>query len=160
MTCKAIERLILESEERPLREEERRAVDGHLGSCPNCRAFQAGRADLQRALKSLPAEELPASLDLETRRACLGELDLERGGTAAARRANVPWPVVIASVLFALLAAFWLTATLGDLKPGDALPWTSWVAVAFIAQGVFVLFLSPVIFRAVRRPAFEDAPIS
>jgi hypothetical protein len=159
MSCKAIERLILEGEERPLREEERRALDGHLGLCPDCRTFQAGRIALRQALKGLPAGELPASLDLGTRRACLEELDPERAGTAAARRANVPWPVVAASVLFALLAAVWLTATLGDLKPGDALPWTSWVAVAFIAQSVLALFLSPVIFRAVRRPAVEGPSI-
>jgi len=159
MRCKAGQRLILEGEERPLRDEERRALDGHLETCPECRTFQAGRIALRRALKELPAEELPAPLDLGTRRACLAELDAERRGTAA-RGANVPWPVVAASVLFAILAVVWLTATLGDLKPGDTLPWTSWVAVAFIAQGVFVLFLSPVIFRAVRTPAAEDAPVS
>jgi len=160
MRCQAIERLILEGEERPLREEERRALDRHLPACRGCRAFEAGRAALRQALKDLPAGELPVSLDLGTRRACLEELNPERVGTAVARRTRIPLPVVVASSLFALLAAVWLTASLGDLKPGDTMPWTSWVAVAFMAQGVFVLFLSPVIFRAVRRPAAEGAPIS
>jgi hypothetical protein len=160
MTCKAIERLILESEGRPLREEERGAVDGHLPACRNCRAFQAGRLALRQGLNDLAPGELPRSLDLRTRQACLEELGAGREGRAAAvRRAGVPLPIVVASALFALLAAVWLTATLADAKPGDALPWTSWVAIAFMAQNVFMLFLSPVIFRAARPSAVETATI-
>ncbi len=161
MRCQAAERLILESEERPLVEKERLLLDGHLERCPDCRAFQAGRAALRQALKDLPAAGLPVSLDAGTRRACLEELAAERAGTAAARTPRVPWPVVAASVLGALLAAVWLAGTLPDIQPGETLPWTAWLAVAFMAQNVFVLFLSPVIFRASRRPdAVEDAQTS
>lgn len=160
MRCKAIERLILEAEERPLLEDERRTLDRHLPGCRECRGFVAGRAALRQAVKGLPAEELPPALDLGTRRACLEELAPERPGTAASRRARVPLPVVVASALSAVLAVIWLTVTLADAGPGDALPWTSWVAIAFLAQSAFVLFLSPVIFRAARRPAVGGAPIS
>ncbi len=160
MRCRASERLILEGEERTLREEERRALGGHLERCPDCRAFEAGRAALLRAVEDLPPGQLPESLDLGTRRACLEDLAAARqGGGAAVRGARVPWPVVAASALFALLAAVWLAATLPDVKPGDVLPWTTWAAIAFMAQNVFILFLSPVIFRATRRPDVEAAAI-
>jgi len=157
MRCHDFERLILDGEERPLTENERRALNGHLERCPDCRAFEAGRAALRQALKDLPAAGLPESLDVGTHRACLEELAAERAGIAAGRAARVPWPVVAASALAAILAAVWLTATLPDIKLGDALPWTAWLAVAFMAQSVFVLFLSPVLLRTARRPDAEDA---
>src|SRR5512135_1072211 len=131
MRCQAAERLILESEERPLLEKERPALDSHLERCPDCRAFRAGRAALRQALKDLPAAGLPESLDVGTRRACLGELAAERAGTAAVGTPRVPWPVAVASVLAALLAAVWLAGTLPDINPGETLPWTAWLAVAF-----------------------------
>ena len=40
---------------------------------------------------------------------------------SASGGAKVPWPVVAASALFALLAAVWLAVTLADVKPGDSL---------------------------------------
>ena len=159
MTCKAIERLILEREERPLGADERGAVDRHLPACPDCRAFQAGRRALGEGLKDLPKEGLPRSLDLRTRQLCLEEMGADsEGSPVAARKAKVPLPVIAASVLFALLAAVWLTVTLADFKPGEALPWTAWVAVAFIAQNAFVLFFSPVIFRAARTAGTASIP--
>ena len=157
MKCQAVERLILEGEERPLREDERRTLDGHLAGCPDCRAFESGRADLRRSLADLSRPGLPSSVDLRTRRACLEELDLQRKVAATAR---VPVPVVAASALFALVAAVWLAVTLADVMPGDSLPWTAWAAVVFLAQSVFVLFLSPVIFRAARRPDLEGTQVS
>jgi uncharacterized membrane protein len=68
----------------------------------------------------------------------------------AKRRAKVPLPVIAASVLFTVLAAIWLTAALADLTPGENLPTTAWLAIAFIAQNVLVLFLAPVILGAGR----------
>ncbi len=160
MTCKAIERLILESEGRPLGENERGEVDRHLPACPGCRAFQAGRRAVREGLKDLSPTGLPRSLDLRTRRRCLEELGaLPEGSWEAVRKTKVPLSVVGASVLFALLAVVWLTVTLAEVKPGDALPWTAWVAIIFIAQNVFMLFFSPVIFRAARTAAVETASI-
>jgi len=155
MKCKAIERLILESEEHALGGDEKRLVEAHLRECSGCRAFEAGRRTIREALKDFRRAELPRPLDLRTRRLCLEAL----GGSAAARKARIPVPVIAASILFSVLAAVWLTATLLDVAPGEPLPSGAWVAIVFIAQNALVLFLSPVILRAVR-PSKTETPLS
>ncbi|MGZ4887223.1 MAG: zf-HC2 domain-containing protein, partial [Candidatus Aminicenantales bacterium] len=74
MNCKAIERLILEGEERHLEEGERRRVEEHLRDCPGCRAFEAGRRVVREELKEIGLEGLPRTLDLRTRNLCLEAL--------------------------------------------------------------------------------------
>jgi hypothetical protein len=146
MTCKAIEQLILESEERPLHRDERELVEDHLRACPGCRMFQADRLAIRKGVRDLGRAELPQSLDLRTRRLCREALGMDR----AAGKAKIPGLVIAASVLFTVLSAIWLTATLIDVTPGQPLPSGAWAAIVFIAQNVLVLFLSPVILRMAR----------
>jgi hypothetical protein len=161
MTCKAIEQMILESEERPLEESERRKVEAHLRDCRSCRAFENGRRTIREELKGLPRADLPPSLDLRTRRLCLEAL---AGGSAtaspAAGRARIPVPVIAVSVLFTVLAAIWLTVALVDVRPGQTLPSGAWAALVFIAQNVLMLFLSPVVLRTTRPLERYDEPFA
>jgi hypothetical protein len=159
MKCQTIERLILESEERSLGEGERRMIEEHLAGCARCRAFQAGRRKILEGLRTLRPAELPPSLGRRTKELCLKELrGLEAGARPATEKAKVPIPVIAASVVFTLLAAVWLTASLLDVTPGQPLPSAAWGAVVFIAQNVLMLFLSPVILRA-RRPSGGEWPL-
>jgi len=144
MNCKAVERLILEGEGRPLEEGERRRVEEHLRACPGCRAFEAGRGVVRDGLKGLGREGLPRSLDRRTRNLCLEALGADAG------RRKVPLPVVAVALLFTLVAAVWLTVTLVDVAPGQPLPSGAWAAIVFIAQNALMLFLSPVILRSAR----------
>jgi hypothetical protein len=151
MNCKAIERLILESEERPLTDGELRSVEEHLRDCPGCRAFEAGRRVALEALKQMGREELPRSLDLRTRNLCLDALGAgAAAGLADAARAKVPFAITAVSLLFTGLAVIWLTVTLLDVTPGQPLPSSAWAAIVFIAQNALMLFLSPVILRPPR----------
>lgn len=146
MTCKAIEQLILESEERPLGGDERRMVEDHLRGCPGCRMFQACRLTVRKGARDLGGAELPQSLELRTRQLCLEAMDRD----PSAGKAKIPVPVIAASALFTVLAAIWLTVALIDVRPGQPLPSGAWAAIVFIAQNVLVLFLSPVILRMAR----------
>jgi hypothetical protein len=146
MTCKAIEQLILESEERSLGGNERRLVEDHLRGCPGCRTFQAGRLTIRVGARDLGPAELPQSLELRTRRLCREALDRD----PAEEKAKVPVSVIAAAVLFTVLAAIWLTVALIDVTPGQPLPSGAWAAIVFIAQNVLMLFLSPVILRMAR----------
>ncbi len=151
MNCKAMERLILEREGRPLADDERRRIEAHLRDCPGCRAFEAGQRVAREGLKEFRREGLPRSLDLRTRNLCLESL----GSGAAARsadtaRTKVPLAVTAVSLLFTLLAVIWLTVTLVDVIPGQPLPSSAWAAIVFIAQNALMLFLSPVILRTAR----------
>ena len=161
MNCKAIERLILESEERPLADGERRSVEAHLRDCRGCQAFEDGRRTIREELKDLRRAGLPPSLDLRTRRLCLEAL---AGGPAAASPAEgkpkIPVPVIAVSVLFTVLAVIWLTVALVDVMPGQPLPSGAWAAIAFIAQNALMLFLSPVILRSARTPEKYNEPFA
>jgi hypothetical protein len=147
MNCKTIERLILEGEDRPLGEAERHGVEEHLRVCSECRTFLAWRLSLRENAGGLAGVPLPPALDERTRRRCLESLEARSGARAGAGR-RIPVPVIAVAVLFTALAAVWLAGTLSDVIPGETLPATAWVAVAFIAQNVLMLFLSPVIFRS------------
>ncbi len=143
MTCRAIEFLLLESEDRALDGDDRRAVEEHLRDCPACRAFRAARLEIRDAASGFPRPDPPPALDRGTRSLCLEAL----AGTPAAS-AKVPLPVVLAAILFAALATVWLVGILGGVDPGRPLPAAAWAAIAFLAQNALVLLLSPVIFRA------------
>ena len=154
MNCKAIERLMLESEERPLADGERRKVEEHLRNCPGCRAFEAGRRVVREGLKEFRRQGVPRSLDLRTRNLCLDALGAgAAAGPADAARAKVPLAVTAVSLLFTVLAVIWLTVSLIDVTPGQPLPSSAWAAIVFIAQNALMLFLSPVILRPVRTSA-------
>jgi anti-sigma factor RsiW len=156
MNHRTIERLILESEERSLDAEERRRVDGHLEDCAACRDFAAGRLAVRESLKDVRWPEPSPSVEARTRRLCLEELSAAAAESRErAGRVRVPVPVAAAAVLFAVLAAVWLAGSLADLTPGENLPATAWLAVAFIVQNVLMLFLTPVVLGA-GRPAGDE----
>ncbi|HVP89969.1 MAG TPA: zf-HC2 domain-containing protein [Terriglobales bacterium] len=161
MTCGKTERLILDSEDRPLDASERQGLDAHLRDCARCRAFAAGRRALRGAAADLRWPATPASVGTETRRLCLEELagaEAERARRGP-RRARVPVPVAVAASLFTVLAAVWIAGVLADLKPGEAIPAMAWLAVAVIAQNVLALFLTPVVLGA-GRPDGDQGPRS
>jgi len=151
MTCRAIERLLLESDDRTLDGDERRAVEEHLGACSACRAFLADRRRIRGGLGEVDWPALPSSLGRRTRGLCLEAMNrgLEAGSPSPAG-ARVPVLVVAASIFFVVLVAIWLTGVLADVDPDLPLPPIAWAAIAFLAQNAFVLLVSPVIFRAAR----------
>ena len=91
MSHRTIERLILESEERPLDAGERRQVDRHLGDCTSCRAFASGRRTVRESLKDVRWPEPPLALKAETRRLCLEEMAAARSREREGR-ARMPIP--------------------------------------------------------------------
>ena len=155
MTCKAIERLILESEDRLLDSGERRRVDDHLHDCAGCRSFAAARAMIRKALAGVRWPEPPPAVAARTRQACLEEMGAAAGRTGE-RRARVPVPVAAAALLFTVLAAVWIAGVLADFTPGQSLPTSAWLALAFIAQNVLMLFLTPVVLGAGRPTGGEE----
>jgi predicted anti-sigma-YlaC factor YlaD len=155
MTCRTIEQLILESEDRSLDAGERRRVDGHLRDCADCRAFAAGRATVREALKGVRWPTTPQPVEAKTRRLCLEEMAAAERGRADGR-ARMPVPVAVAAILFTVLAVVWTAGALADLRPGESLPASAWLAVAFIAQNVITLFLAPVVLGAGRSARDEE----
>ncbi|MGB8952082.1 MAG: zf-HC2 domain-containing protein [Candidatus Aminicenantales bacterium] len=154
MTCRDIERLILERDDRPLSQEERRAVEEHLRGCENCRLFESGFAGIRKELRGIEWEILPEPLSFRTKRMAL---DVMGGKTAkesaARRRMSVPAAILAALAILTILTVIWVTGTLIDLAPEPTLkdlPIAAWGALLLIAQNALILFFTPVILRAMR----------
>jgi anti-sigma factor RsiW len=156
MTCRTVESLIIDSEDRRLGADELRRVEEHLAVCPACRGFAAGRRairdDLKAALPGLPPPELVEA----TRRRCLEALNPLASEARPSRR--LPAPIAAALGLLTVLTMTWLTMVLAGAEPDQALPPAGWAALVLIIQNALMLFFAPVVFRARRRP--EDGTVA
>jgi anti-sigma factor RsiW len=149
MTCRDIERLILEKDAGGIGAEERRAVEAHLRDCPGCRRFEASLLEIRAGLKGFEWGPLPEALDRRTRRMALALLPRE----SPERRKSLPGGILAALAALTVLTVVWVTASLAGLAPEQTirdLPIAAKVAILFIAQNAFVLFFAPVLLRAMR----------
>jgi anti-sigma factor RsiW len=149
MTCRDIERLILEKRAGELGPDEGRAVKVHLDTCPECRKFEASVLGIRAGLEALDWEPLPEALDRRTKRMALDVLR----GEGPERRNSLPSRVLAALAALTVLTVVWVTASLAGLGPEQTLrdlPLTAKVALLFIAQNAFILFFTPIILRATR----------
>jgi len=145
-SCKDIERLILEGEERELGPGESALVEGHLGACERCRGFADDRALVRGEAGAGGWPALPDELDRRTRR-------LLRENAARPRPAAVPvWLLAVLAVV-TIVTGIGLAAALADVTPETTLADLSpagLAAVVIIVQNALTLLLAPVVLRTVR----------
>jgi len=155
LSCRDVERLMLEGEDRELSGEERRLVEDHLRGCEGCRGFAADRTVIREEMAAVRWPAPPDALVRRTRR-----MLLESGPAAAA--AAVPGWVLIAMALVTVVTGLWLAVSLADVSPDMTLadlPLAGLAAVFIIVQNALTLLFAPVVLRAVRarRGASESA---
>jgi len=151
-SCRDVEGLMLEGEDRELSPEERRLVEGHLHGCGRCRGFAAERAVIREESAAIPWPRLPGEVDRRTRRAV-------REGGPAARTAPVPAWVLAALAVVTIITGVWLAVSLADVGPDTTLadlPVAGLAAVLIIVQNALTLLFAPVVLRTVR--ARREAP--
>ncbi len=149
MTCRDIERLILERNTVGIPEARRQALEDHLRGCPECRKFEASILEIRAGLKDLDWEPLPERLDRRTQRLAREVL---RGRSPAGQK-SLPGRIIAALATLTVLTVIWVTASLASLGPEQTLrdlPAAARVAILFVAQNAFVLFFTPVILRAMK----------
>ena len=145
LSCRDIERLMLEGEDRPFSAGERSLLEEHLRGCAGCREFAADRALVRGELAGIRWPAPPDELVLRTRRL------LRESGAAAP--AAVPVWVLAALAVVTVITSLWLAAWLPDISPGMTLadlPFGAWAAVFIIAQNALMLFCAPVVLRTAR----------
>lgn len=143
LSCRDVERLTLEGEDRVFLAGERGLVEGHLEACARCRGFAADRKLVSAGLAGVFWPAPPEELVLRTRR------KLRETGRPAA----VPAWVLIALAAVTIITSIWLAVALPDITPDTTLadlPFAARAAVFIIVQNALMLFCSPLILRTAR----------
>lgn len=145
-SCRDVERLMLEGEDRTLGAGERSLVEEHLGDCARCRAFAADRGLVRDGLAAVRWPAPPVELVSRTRRL------LRETGTAT-ERASVPAWILVALAVVTIVTSLWLAVTLSDVTPDKTLadlPFAARAAVLIIVQNALMLLCAPVVLRTAR----------
>jgi len=151
MQCQDLERLMLESGERELLREERRAVDEHLETCPDCAAFRGFWGGLRSCLREAAGPTLSVELADNVRLRCHAELDsLSRGraGRGFGRRpAAVPWPILAALLVLTGLTIVFLIPGLEEFRQSQKLTLGTALVLLVILQNALMLVAAPLLMR-------------
>jgi len=146
MRCQDVERLMLETSEREWSLEERRVLEAHLETCPDCAAFRDFREGLRAAREKAPAPELNADLAEKVRLRCHAEL----APKAVRRPAGVPWSIWAAfGILTVITLGFFIPQIQEFFATSEFTP-TIGLLLVIILQNAVMLFFTPVIMRRQR----------
>jgi hypothetical protein len=156
LSCRDVERLVLEDEGHELRAALGPLVEDHLRGCGRCRAFAADRSAIREEIGAILWPAPPDKLVRETRRMAFEEKP-ERWAD------GLPAWVLVAMAVMTIVTGLWLAVSLADVTPEMTLadvPVEAVAAVFVVIQNALVLFFAPVLLRAVRsrRSASESAP--
>ena len=144
--CRAIERLMLEAEDRALTGAERCLVEEHTRACARCRDFASDRAIIRGGLGAASWPEPPDDLVGRTRR-LLHQAGAERGPVAP------PAWVLAALALVTIATGIWAAVSLANVTADTTLadlPMAARAAVFVIVQNAVTLLFAPVVLRAFR----------
>lgn len=146
LSCREVELLILEDEDRELRTGLGPLVEGHLRGCGSCRAFAADRSAIRDEIGTVRWPALPDKLVRETRRMVLE-------ARPRPRTAGLPLWVLVAMAVMTIVTGLWLAVSLADVTPEMTLadvPVEALAAVFVVIQNALMLFFAPVLLRMVR----------
>jgi anti-sigma factor RsiW len=151
MRCQDFERLMLESDDRELLQEERLTLEEHLEACPGCSAFRSFRRSLREQLREAAGPALPDELSDRVRFRCFGELDSlsrTRAGRDSGRRpASVPWPIWAALLVLTGLTILFLIPGLEEFRESQKLTLESLLVLMVILQNALMLLCTPLLMR-------------
>ncbi len=154
MRCQDSERLILESAERELNQEERLSLKEHLSQCKNCPGFREFFEDLRSSLQKGPTPGLPADLEERVRFACHAELLTRWGGQTKLATpkpsASIPWLVWAALTALTVMTTIFLIPAVQELWQNQELSLKTGLALILLFQNAVALLIVPVLVRSRR----------
>ena len=151
MRCKDIERLIIDSSDKDLSQEELSAIEKHVARCALCARFQDDLEKIRMGVKTMPQPVLPPDLAQKTRLRCQAEIS--RRPAAATKTAKLipfdPIPKYVWAVLLPLilLTVFVLAPTLKEIRLDQTLTFASAAALTIIIQNAVMLLFAPILIR-------------
>jgi anti-sigma factor RsiW len=143
MRCQDVERLILDKSEKEWKPEERRVLESHLKTCPDCAAFKDFREGVRAVLARASAPQMEPRRAEEVRLRSHAELRRQ----AIRRRAEVPWPIWTAlGVLTMITLGFFIPQIQEFFATREFTPAVGFLSV-IVLQNAVILFFAPVIMR-------------
>ncbi len=153
MRCKDIERLIVDTSEGGLSQEEIRGIDQHVSSCAKCTRFQEELKGIRVCLKNTSVPDLPDALVQRTRELCYEEI---RSFAAAQKvgdcTGNHSIPKLIWTAIASLIVStgLLLLPLIRDLELEQTFSFPAVVVLFLIIQNAAMLFFTPVIIQKFR----------
>lgn len=164
MRCQDFERLILESGERELAQEERTVLQEHLEICSDCAALQSFRGDIRRYLQEPTGAELSAEFSDNVRLRCRAEvesLSARRAGKDVQKRpATVPWTIWAALLVLTGLTLSFLIPGLDEWRRSQKLTLGTALVLVVILQNALMLLFTPLLMRREPSSQFRFRKIS
>jgi anti-sigma factor RsiW len=151
MRCKDIERLIIDSSDEDLSQEELNAIEKHIAHCALCARFRDDLKKIRMGVKAMPQPVLPPDLAQKTRVRCHAEIS--RRPTAAPKISRLipsyPIPKYVWAVLLflILLTVLIIVPELTEIRWDQSLTFTSVVALSIIIQNALMLLFAPILIR-------------
>ncbi|MGB7295782.1 MAG: zf-HC2 domain-containing protein [Candidatus Aminicenantales bacterium] len=134
---------MLETSEREWSLEERRVLEAHLKTCPECAAFRDFWESVRAARGKASTSELSAELAEKVRLRCHAEL----GRKSPSRPAGVPWPIWTAfGVLTVITIGFFIPQIQEFFTTREFTPSVGLLLIV-ILQNAVMLFFAPVVMR-------------
>ncbi len=151
MRCKDIERLIIDSSDEDLSQEELSAIEKHVARCTLCTRFQDDFEKIRMDVKTIPQPVLPPDLAQKTRRRCQAEISQQHAAASKIAKliSSDPIPKYVWAALLPLiiLTVFALAPTLKEIRLDQTLTFASAAALTIIIQNAVMLLFAPILIR-------------
>jgi len=166
MSCKDIERLIIDSSDKDLSLEELDVLEQHMAFCTNCSRFRENLEKIRVSIKTIPQPTPSPDLVEKTRAKCQAELRTKTADNAGIclKTHAEPIPKYALPVLFSLilLTAFIIAPMLKNIKLDQSLTFPTIVVLTLLIQNAAMLFFSPILIRKYRwkKRVFRGTPMN
>ena len=151
MRCKDIERLIIDSSEEDLSQEELTAIETHVARCALCARFQEDLEKIRMGIKVMPQPVIPPDLAQKTRLRIHTEMGRE---PAAATKIDqltpsepIPKYVWVALLPLIILTVILIVPIFKEIRLDQTLTFASVVALTIIIQNAVMLLFAPILIR-------------
>lgn len=166
MSCKDIERLIIDSSDKDLSLEELDVLEQHVAFCTNCARFRENLEKIRASIKTIPQPIPSPDLVEKTRARCQVELRTKTAADAgiSPKTHAEPIPKYALPALFSLilLTAFIIAPMLKNIKLDQPLTFPTVAVLTLLIQNAAMLFFSPILIRKYRwkKRGFRGTPMN
>ena len=154
MRCKDIERLIIDSSDEDLSQEELTAIEKHVARCASCARFRDDLEKIRMGVKVMPQPIVPPDLAQKTRLRIQTEMGREPAAATKIEQLTpsepIPKYVWVALIPLIFLTLILIIPAFKEIRLDQTLTFTSVVAFTIIIQNAVMLLFAPILIRRYR----------
>jgi predicted anti-sigma-YlaC factor YlaD len=154
MKCQDIERLVIDSSEEDLNEEQRKRIEKHLARCPRCRKFQKDLEKIRAYLEEINPLSPSVEVESRTRHLChvqMGKsLSPEEKTSTRTHKPAIPIYIWVALVSLTVLTLILTLPLITGITSGQPLPLPLVGVLVLVIQNAVMLCFSPILLRKYR----------